>query len=77
MTGIKSNKAFNQHFGKGPPLEKTKVVGANMHQTEPKTESDEEYERRCESVNRDIERQLRDHKERDMMMQAELKDLKE
>ena len=48
-----------------------------MHQTEPKTESDEEYKRRREIVNKDIEKQLRDHRERDMMMQAELKDLKE
>ena len=56
----KSNQAFNQHLGKGPPLEKTKVVGANMHQTEHKTESEKEYKRRCEMDNRDIERQLRD-----------------
>ena len=48
-----------------------------MHQTGPQSETEEAYKRRCKMVNKDTERQLRDQKERDVMMQSKMKDLKE
>jgi hypothetical protein len=48
-----------------------------MHQNLPPQETEEEYKKRCDLVNRDIERQLQNQREREMLMQEELNDLKE
>ena len=44
-----------------------------MHQKLPPQETEEKYKKRCDLVNRDIERQLQNQREREMLMQEELK----